>query len=197
MWQYFAAEAGRRILDSMDRGAPSARASGAYGSQGDYRFGLTKTPSDVDVIGGEYAKFLSDALSGGTAESDRFKRMSTVLRDNADKMRFTARADATNRANTRGYMDSGEMSDIFAGIDRSTAESYTQGIQQLLFALEESALGKVFPWLAGASQEALGLQGININADLTRRGQNMNFITDLMRYGQGNQSSPPTSGKPQ
>ncbi len=133
------------------------------------------------AVGGEFNQFLMDTLQGKLGESDRFGRISETIRDKLSSVTRTQRGRASSFAQNRGFFDSGALADMFGDIDRGETEQFTQSISELLFGLESEGLRSVLPFLGAASNEFLGIAGINTQAQTAERGQNLGFATDIAK----------------
>ncbi len=137
---------------------------------------------DVEGVGSDYSAYLRDILGGNLAGTERFGRASETIRDRLSDVTRTQRGRASQFAQNRGFFDSGALADMFGDIDRGETEKFAQSISELLFNMEEAGLNRIFPFLSGASQESLGIQGINIGSDQASRGQNLGFASSFIPF---------------
>ena len=96
------------------------------------------------------------------------------------RQQATARQRASDRATTGGFLDSGALATQFTDIDRGEIEAFSSAIRQLLLGLEDRRSEGILPFLSAAANEKLGVGTVNVQAQSATRGQNLNFLSDLI-----------------
>jgi hypothetical protein len=91
----------------------------------------------------------------------------------------TARQRLGDRAAAGGYLDSGAVGQGLSAIDRGEAAALAQQISALTMGLYDRQEMNVLPFLSQGAAEVQQVQGMNLQAALTQRGQDIGFMSTL------------------
>ena len=149
----------------LDDGPPDLKKSGAF--------------QKTDEIGAGFSQEILDLL-GPTGDSQAFKVGSNLIRDQLGKVSATQRQRLGDRGSSGGFSDSGAINRGLSDIDRAEFGATSTSLEKLILGIEDRKFNVVLPFLQAAANENLGVGSLNINKDLTERGQNAQFITDVM-----------------
>jgi hypothetical protein len=107
------------------------------------------------------------------------------LRDFLTREARTSRQRLSDTANTRGFLDSGQVFEGIEDIERGKLEAFSRGITELVMDLDRRGDQLALPFLGAASQENLAVQGANQQAQLGQRGQNLGFASNMTNLAAG------------
>jgi hypothetical protein len=154
--------------------------AGIFGDQFDFVFG--RGPEDIQTsgafqqtgkVGKAFSDLLLERLMQSPEETETFRRFRGALGDQISRQGGAARQRLSDALVTGGSFDSGVRFAGIEDIDRAGIETFGRELNQLLLGLEDRRTQGVLPFLGGAAQENLGVQGLESQNILMERFQNM------------------------